>query len=150
MLRQVAAVVAGVTVALALGGTADAQSYTLVQSDVRVEVENASRRTTLPNAEAIGVGPTTRVVLWDTLLDGRFSDREIFVEIQDSVRGQDVYVVQSTCAPVNDNLMELLIMVDALRRPESGAGVNDGDDALTTGLIPEVFPTWKQFWKDGD
>ena len=41
-------------------------------------------------------------------------------------------------------------MVDALRRPESGAGVNDGDDALTTGLIPEVFPTWKQFWKDGD
>ena len=45
--------------------------------DVRVEVENASRRTTVPNAEAIGVGPTTRVVLWDTLLDGRFSDREI-------------------------------------------------------------------------
>jgi len=44
---------------------------------VRVEVENASRRTTLPNAEAIGVGPTTRVVLWDTLLDGRFSRGEI-------------------------------------------------------------------------
>ena len=47
--------------------------------DVRVEVENASRRTTVPNAEAIGVGPTTRVVLWDTLLDGRFTDREIGV-----------------------------------------------------------------------
>lgn len=46
----------------------------------------------------------------------RFSDKEIFVEIQDSVRGQNVYVVQSTCAPVNDNLMELLIMVDALKR----------------------------------
>lgn len=45
--------------------------------DVRVEVENASRRTTVPNAEAIGVGPTTRVVLWDTLLDGRFTAREI-------------------------------------------------------------------------
>jgi STE24 endopeptidase len=45
--------------------------------DVRVEVENASRRTTVPNAEAIGVGPTTRVVLWDTLLDGRFTGREI-------------------------------------------------------------------------
>jgi Zn-dependent protease with chaperone function len=44
---------------------------------VRVEVENASRRTTVPNAEAIGVGPTTRVVLWDTLLDGRFTRREI-------------------------------------------------------------------------
>jgi STE24 endopeptidase len=47
--------------------------------DVRVEVENASRRTTVPNAEAIGVGPTTRLVLWDTLLDGRFTDREIWV-----------------------------------------------------------------------
>jgi STE24 endopeptidase len=45
--------------------------------DVRVEVENASRRTTVPNAEALGVGPTTRVVLWDTLLDGRFADGEI-------------------------------------------------------------------------
>jgi STE24 endopeptidase len=45
--------------------------------DVRVEVENASRRTTVPNAAAIGVGPTTRVVLWDTLLDGRFTEREI-------------------------------------------------------------------------
>jgi STE24 endopeptidase len=45
--------------------------------DVRVEVENASRRTTVPNAEAIGVGPTTRVVLWDTLLDGRFTAAEI-------------------------------------------------------------------------
>jgi STE24 endopeptidase len=45
--------------------------------DVRVEVENASRRTTVPNAEAIGVGPTTRVVLGDTLLDGRFTEREI-------------------------------------------------------------------------
>jgi STE24 endopeptidase len=44
---------------------------------VDVEVENASRRTTVPNAEAIGVGPTTRVVLWDTLLDGRFTDREV-------------------------------------------------------------------------
>jgi ribose-phosphate pyrophosphokinase len=46
----------------------------------------------------------------------RFSDREIFVEIQESCRGQNVYIVQSTCAPVNDNLMELLVMVDALKR----------------------------------
>ncbi len=46
----------------------------------------------------------------------RFSDKEIFVEIKESVRGQDVYLVQSTCAPVNDNLMELLIMVDSLKR----------------------------------
>lgn len=46
----------------------------------------------------------------------RFSDKEIFAEIGESVRGQHVYVVQSTCAPVNDNLMELLVMVDALKR----------------------------------
>ena len=47
---------------------------------------------------------------------GRFSDGETTVEIQQNVRGRDVFVVQSTCAPTNDNLMELLIMVDALKR----------------------------------
>jgi len=46
----------------------------------------------------------------------RFSDGEMFVEIQENVRGKDVYVIQSTGNPVNDNLMELLIMIDALRR----------------------------------
>lgn len=46
----------------------------------------------------------------------RFSDGEIFVEIQESVRGTDVFVIQPTCHPVNDHLMELLIMIDALRR----------------------------------
>ena len=46
----------------------------------------------------------------------RFSDGEIFVEIEENVRGADVFVVQSTCCPVNDNLMELLIMMDALKR----------------------------------
>lgn len=47
---------------------------------------------------------------------GRFSDGETTVEIQQNVRGREVFVVQSTCAPTNDNLMELLIMVDALKR----------------------------------
>jgi len=46
----------------------------------------------------------------------RFSDGEIFVEIEENVRGADVFVVQSTCCPGNDNLMELLIMMDALKR----------------------------------
>ncbi len=46
----------------------------------------------------------------------RFSDMEIFVEIQENVRGEDVFVIQSTNYPTNDNLMELLIMFDALRR----------------------------------
>ena len=46
----------------------------------------------------------------------RFSDGEIFVEIGENVRGTDVFVIQPTCTPVNDHLMELVIMVDALRR----------------------------------
>ena len=47
---------------------------------------------------------------------GRFSDGEVTVEIKQNVRARDVFVVQSTCAPTNENLMELLIMVDALKR----------------------------------
>jgi ribose-phosphate pyrophosphokinase len=46
----------------------------------------------------------------------RFADMEIFVEIQENVRGEDVFVIQSTSFPANDHLMELLIMIDALRR----------------------------------
>src|SRR3989339_1134054 len=46
----------------------------------------------------------------------RFSDGEIFVEIGENVRGRDIFVIQPTCSPVNDHLMELVIMVDALRR----------------------------------
>src|SRR5689334_15532076 len=46
----------------------------------------------------------------------RFSDGEVFVEIGENVRGKDVYILQSTCPPVNDHLMELLIMIDALKR----------------------------------
>ena len=46
----------------------------------------------------------------------RFSDGEIYVEIEETVRGKDIYIIQSTCKPTNDNLMELMVMVDALRR----------------------------------
>ncbi|HET9956313.1 MAG TPA: ribose-phosphate pyrophosphokinase [Polyangiaceae bacterium] len=52
----------------------------------------------------------------------RFSDGETFCEIRENVRGLDTYVVQPTCSPVNDNIMELLIMCDALRRA-SAAGI---------------------------
>jgi ribose-phosphate pyrophosphokinase len=51
---------------------------------------------------------------------GRFSDGEIMVELLENVRGRDVFVLQSTCAPTNDNLMELVIMVDALKRSSAG------------------------------
>ena len=51
---------------------------------------------------------------------GRFSDGEVMVEILENVRGKDVFVLQSMCAPTNDNLMELLVMVDALKRASAG------------------------------
>ncbi len=47
---------------------------------------------------------------------GRFSDGEIAVEIEENVRGKDVFVIQPTCSPTNENLMELLVMMDALKR----------------------------------
>ena len=49
-------------------------------------------------------------------LVGRFSEGEIRVKIEENIRGKDVFVIQPTCPPVNDNLMELLILVDALKR----------------------------------
>ncbi len=52
---------------------------------------------------------------------GRFSDGEINVEIMENVRGRDVFLVQSTCPPVNDSLMELLIMADACRRASAAS-----------------------------
>ena len=51
---------------------------------------------------------------------GRFSDGEVTVELMENVRGRDVFVVQSTCPPANDHLMELLVMVDACRRASAG------------------------------
>ena len=50
----------------------------------------------------------------------KFSDGEISVNIWETVRGLDVYIIQSTCSPVNDNLMELLIMIDAMKRASAG------------------------------
>lgn len=64
-------------------------------------------------AEAIGQHlkmPLTKAIV------RRFADMEIFVEIQENVRGEDIFVIQSTSFPANDNLMELLIIIDALRR----------------------------------
>jgi ribose-phosphate pyrophosphokinase len=57
----------------------------------------------------------------------RFSDMEIFVEIQENVRGEDIFVIQSTSDPANDNLMELLVAMDALKR---------GSARRTTAVIP--------------
>lgn len=50
----------------------------------------------------------------------KFSDGEIFVELNENVRGRDVFLIQPTCAPTNDNIMELVVMVDALHRASAG------------------------------
>ncbi|OCG06715.1 ribose-phosphate pyrophosphokinase [Gilliamella sp. wkB178] len=54
------------------------------------------------------------------IIVGRFSDGEVNVQINENVRGEDVFIIQSTCAPTNDNLMELLVMIDAMRRASAG------------------------------
>ena len=51
---------------------------------------------------------------------GQFSDGEITIDIQENVRGKDVFIIQPTCVPTNDNLMEVLLMADALRRSSAG------------------------------
>ena len=51
---------------------------------------------------------------------GHFSDGEVFASIYESVRGSDVFLVQSTSSPVNDHLMELLVMIDAMKRASAG------------------------------
>jgi len=61
------------------------------------------------------IADSVGVELGKTSVD-RFSDGEIRINIEESIRGDQVYIIQSTSAPVNDNLMELLIMIDALRR----------------------------------
>ena len=66
-----------------------------------------------PLAEAIAAylnSPLTKCIV------RRFADMEIFVEVQENVRGEDIFIVQSTSFPANDHLMELLILIDAVRR----------------------------------
>jgi len=81
--------------------------------DIKIFSCNSNR----PLAEAIckdlGLTPGDAEV-------GAFSDGETFVSTYETVRGSDVFIIQSTCAPVNDNLMELLIMIDAFKRASAG------------------------------
>lgn len=59
------------------------------------------------------------VALCNTTID-TFSDGEFMIQINENVRGTDSFVIQPTCPPVNDNLMELLLIIDALKRPRPG------------------------------
>ena len=81
----------------------------LFNSSIKLVAGNSNR----PLAQ--GIGDYLKVPLTRCSVR-RFADMEIFVEIQENVRGEDVFVVQSTSFPANDHLMELLIMIDAARR----------------------------------
>jgi ribose-phosphate pyrophosphokinase len=81
----------------------------VVNGDMMVFTGNANRKLAKEVADHLGIKLGRATV-------GRFSDGEVMVELLENVRGKDVFVLQSTCHPTNDSLMEVLVIVDALRR----------------------------------
>ena len=76
---------------------------------------SGSPRLTEAICEHLGIQPADREVT-------RFSDGNVFVRVNDNVRGRHVYIVQSTAFPVNDNFVELLFWIDALKRASAESG----------------------------
>jgi ribose-phosphate pyrophosphokinase len=85
-----------------------------MSKSIRIFTGSANRPLAKATAEYVGVALGKAEVR-------RFADGELFVAIEENVRSADVYVIQPTCSPVNDHLMELLVMVDALRRASAGS-----------------------------
>jgi ribose-phosphate pyrophosphokinase len=80
-----------------------------------IKIISGSSHTTLPK-EVVDILGTS---LCDTTIT-TFSDGEVMIQINDNVRGKDAFVIQSTCPPVNDNIMKLLLIIDALKRASAG------------------------------
>jgi ribose-phosphate pyrophosphokinase len=85
----------------------------MMPEGIKLFTGNSNKLLAKEIADVLGVPLGDNVV-------SNFSDGEIMVQINDNVRGYDIFVVQSTCTPVNNNLMELLIMIDALKRASAG------------------------------
>ena len=106
-------------------------------------------------SEAVGAYLQTPLAKADVR---RFADMEIFVEIQENVRGSDVFVIQSTSFPTNDHLMELLIIMDALRRssarritaviPYFGYARQDRRASGRTPISSSCFSRWLKSVRD--
>jgi len=88
-------------------------SKELIVPDMKIFAGNATPELAKKIAERLSIS------LGDAKV-GSFSDGEISVELNENVRGADVFIIQSTCAPTNNNLMELIVMIDALRRSSAG------------------------------
>ncbi len=82
-------------------------------ADLMVFTGNANPELAVKVSEDLGIP------LGDITVD-KFSDGEVMVELNENVRGRDVFILQSTCAPTNDNIMELVVIADALRRASAG------------------------------
>jgi len=89
------------------------KSMNLHGKDIKIFAGNSNRALAEEIAEKIGLPVGAATV-------GKFSDGETAIGIGEVVRGSDVFIIQSTCSPVNDNLIELLIMIDALKRASAG------------------------------
>ncbi len=85
----------------------------MANGDMMVFTGNANPKLAEEVVSHLGIGLGRATV-------DRFSDGEVMIELMDNVRGKDVFVLQSTCMPTNDNLMEVMVMVDALRRSSAG------------------------------
>ena len=81
--------------------------------DIKIFSGNSNRPLAENICRAIGIRLGDMTV-------SHFSDGEVSMSLSETVRGSDVFLIQSTCDPVNDNLMELLIMIDACRRASAG------------------------------
>jgi len=81
--------------------------------DIKIFAGNSNRQLAEEIALKVGLPLGESVV-------SKFSDGETAISINEVVRGSDVFIIQSTCAPVNDNVIELLILIDALRRASAG------------------------------
>ena len=90
-----------------------------MDSEIVLLSGNANRPLAESIAESIGTLLQRKVSLGNIKV-GTFADGEIFVEIEENVRGRDVFIIQPTSKPGNDHLMELLIMVDACKRASAG------------------------------
>jgi ribose-phosphate pyrophosphokinase len=85
----------------------------VANGDMMVFTGNANHKLAEEVVSHLGIGLGRATV-------GRFSDGEVMIELLENVRGRDVFVLQSTCNPINDSLMEVMVMVDALRRSSAG------------------------------